>query len=176
MRTFAFAVMALALAPYRAYATQDGFEFHDAGEDGFEFSDENANELGNSVDSRTFFNTALGNYLIEKVQGVKPKETLNRGTVEMEGAEAVLTFPYCPPTGGCDPGYVFFGYDKTRVFKKSLANQGVRHTLLVADGPLTLKYTWENVSGRIVFQNHQYVAGTGGQPFVLEYVMHKLNH
>lgn len=175
MRTFAFAVMALALTPYRAFGTADGFEFCDGNGDGFEFKD-STNELGNSIDSRSFFNAVVGSYLIEKVNGQKPKETLDKGTVEMDPAEAVMTFPYCPPTGGCDPGYVFFGYEKTRVFKKDLGNQGVRHTLLVADGPLTLKYTWENVSGHIIFQNHQYVAGTGVAPIVLEYRMRRLAH
>src|SRR4051812_16795593 len=68
-----------------------------------------------SIPMRPFFESVKGNYKIQKVNNEVPHDSNSLACVDLETAQVILTFGYCPPNGGCDPGYIFLDDDKTKV-------------------------------------------------------------
>jgi len=156
------AVMLLAVSPARA----------DLADESPLLEDENglaADDAGDPVGALEFFRSVSGGYQIELVAGAKPKPGIDRASVEIDGPEAVLTMPYCPPNGGCDPGYVYFPLDRTRVYRRVFGGASVLHTLVVTEAGKASRYLWRNDGGRIFFSNPQYTVGN--QVLTLEHVL-----
>lgn len=135
---------------------------------------EDSNSIGSPIDSATFFDGIKGNYTILKAGGAEPHSP-TQGSVEIEPGQTVFTFSYCPPQGGCDPGYIFLEDGKTKVFQKAGANGGALFTIQSVDGGKPVRYSWDVTSdGLISFKNYQYVL-PGGTVTTLEHQLRKLN-
>ncbi len=134
---------------------------------------EEPNTVGTQVDGPTFFTGIVGNYTILKAGGVAPHDP-TQGSVELEPGQAVFTFSYCPPQGGCDPGYIFLEDAKTKVFQKMNNGGGATFTIQSLDSGRPVKFTWEvGPDGTIALKNYQYVL-PGGAVTTLEHVIKKI--
>ncbi len=129
--------------------------------------------LGTLVTTRVFFESIKGNYKILKAGGQEPHAN-EVGLVELESGQSVLTFGFCPPSGGCDPGYNFFDDVKTKVYQMPIPEGGAVFTILSDDGGKATKFTWSIKSDGIVsLKNFQYVM-PGGSVVVLEHLAKKI--
>jgi hypothetical protein len=121
---------------------------------------------GSQIDSSSFFQSIKGRYSVVMAGGTPPHGN-DIGTVEIED-QVVLTFGYCPPGAGCDPGYIFLEWSKTKVFQ----NGGEYTITSEADGK-KVKYTWTVTADKISFKNYQYVM-PNNSVVTLEHVLRKM--
>ena len=165
MKTIAFALLTFLFLTHPAMALSD-----DCGSDG----KEDSISVGSPIDGATFFDGIKGNYKIMKAGGAEPHEP-TQGSVELEPGQTVFTFSYCPPQGGCDPGYIFLEDGKTKVFQKTSANGGAQFTIQSVDGGKQVKFSWDvTADGLISLKNYQYVL-PGGAVTTLEHTIRKMN-
>ena len=112
--------------------------------------------LGTQINAQAFFASIKGNYKIDMVAGEKPHDANAVANADLEDGQGVLTMPYCPPGGACDPGWNFFEWPSTQVFQ-----QDNTYTILVSTGGKTLKYYWQDDGPKVLFRNFQYTFSTG---------------
>ncbi len=123
------------------------------------FNDESASyteETGTSdangaqIDAGSFFQSIKGRYSILLAGGIAPHGN-DIGSVEIED-QVILTFGFCPPGAGCDPGYIFLDNAKTKVFQTADG-----YTITSDDNGKATKYTWTISGDKVSFKNFQYV-------------------
>ncbi len=128
--------------------------------------------LGAPIDAKTFFNDTKGAYTVLKAGGANAHDG-DTGIIELEDNMVVLAFSYCPPSGGCDPNYVFLEYDKTKIFQKASNDGTTVNTIQSEDGGKPTKFSWDvQRDGLISLKNYQYVM-PDGKVVTLEHVIKK---
>ena len=104
------------------------------------------------VDTKAFFDGLKGSYKIVSVYGEPAHAGNDVATVEFDSGQYIFTFPFCPPGGGCDPGYIFFDVGPTKIDLT-----GTTYTIATTDNGVPTKYTWQTApGGKITFVNPQY--------------------
>jgi hypothetical protein len=119
------------------------------------------------LDAATFFRAIVGEYDILEagpLGGPLQKFENYVGTVEIFDGEVGLTFPYCPPSGGCLPGYAFFLLEDVTV-----TTVGTTTTFVATldDGSVG-RFQWTGGDGAPVFVNEQ-LAHSDGSRKAIEY-------
>ncbi len=122
--------------------------------------------IGGQIDSRSFFDSIKGKYSILMAGGAVPHGN-DVGTVELED-QVVLTFGYCPPGAGCDPGYIFLDYPTTKVFQN-----GQVYTITAVENGKATKYTWTVNGDKLSLRNFQYTM-PNNSVVTLEHVLRRL--
>jgi hypothetical protein len=167
MKAFAFVLVSVfALATPALVQADDycGSEFVKA---------DDTDAVGDGIDAKGFFEATLGQYTVLKSGGATPHAG-DMGTVEIEDGQAVLTFSYCPPTGGCDPNYVFLEFAKTKVFQRANNAGGAIFTIQSQESGKPTKFTWDvTKDGTISLKNYQYLMPPNATPVVLEHIIKK---
>jgi len=159
-------------------ATSPSFAFEDACGDKGQATvpTETDPNPGVDMDSRAFFDMAKGTYTVVKTNVLKSllREAgeATTGQVEVEEGQAVLAFSFCPPSGGCDPNYVFLEMAKTKITQKASNDGTTTFTIVSEDGGKPTRYTWDVKDGLISLKNYQYVLE--GKTVTLEHVIKKL--
>ena len=123
-------------------------------------------------DAKTFIQSIQASYSIVSAGGSAPHPDNAVADVYADTDEGAFTMPYCPPGGAsCDPGYLFFPYDKTAITQSKLADGSLQTVLAVDDG-VTKKFTWTDKNGTVTFSNPQYMLDK--KITVLEHVLTKV--
>lgn len=120
-----------------------------------------------------FIEAFKGSYIVDSVNGSKPKPENEMADVSPEPNEGILTFSYCQPTGVCDPGYIFLPFDQTEIVKSSLSPGRELYDISVKQDGTNFRYTWETEGNKVILRNYQYSLQTG-ELIVLEHVAHKI--
>ncbi len=116
-----------------------------------------------TLDTKAFIDSIQGTYLIEEVGGHPPKPDNSLADVYADTDEGVLTLPYCPSGGFCDPGYIFLSYANTTTTEATLSDGSVQVTFEVNDGS-GKKYSWTSANGKVSFFNPNYKVNGAATP------------
>jgi hypothetical protein len=131
-----------------------------------------------TVDPQQWASDHQGSYLIKSVDQQIPKGENELADIFADQSEMALTFPFCPASGFCDPGYLFLAYDKTSISRDRRADGSVQDTLVSVDASgSTATYLWTeslDPSGakEFTFQNLQYQTG-GSTPRTIEFKLER---
>jgi len=138
----------------------------------FNFVISSGKSPGEKVDAKAFLSGLNGNYKIELVGGQKPKDSVSTAGVLAQDVETIFVLPYCPPGSTfCDPGYVFFRYETTQVFKRATSEGSFLYDIFLSLEGETRYYTWESVDELSTFRNIQYEFEN--ELFCMEHVLRK---
>ncbi len=164
---FTLVLSVVCCAPNLSFGFGDG-----CGDHSIAIKTDTAFDSGVEIDSRAFFALAKGNYVVLKAGGIPPHEGTT-GAVEVEDQQVVLAFSFCPPSGGCDPNYVFMDLPKTKINQKAANDGSTSFTIVSEDGGKPTRFTWDvSKDGMITLKNYQYILG--GKIVTLEHVMKKI--
>lgn len=107
-----------------------------------------------AVDPKEWATQQQSAYCVEKADGVAPKPENALADVFADSDEFILTMPFCPEGGSCDPGYLYFGYASTQILRETLPDGSIQDTLTQTATGST--FTWTERAGTIAFLNPQY--------------------
>ncbi len=109
---------------------------------------------GVAVDPREWAAERQSTYCVETADGVQPKPENALADVFADSSEFILTMPFCPAGGSCDPGYLYFPYAQTQVWRETLADGSVQDSL--TQGGVPTRFTWTERAGTVAFLNPEY--------------------
>jgi hypothetical protein len=122
-----------------------------------------------AVDPRQWAAQQQSPYCVDKADGLPPKPENALADVFADTSEFVLTMPFCPEGGSCDPGYLYFPYEKTQVWRETLTDGSVQDSL--TQPGISAPFTWTERGGVVTFINPEYK--DLGTPRPLEHVLRR---